>query len=136
LLSSAVRAGGDWGASGGDWGASGGDWGASGGDWGASGGDWGASGGDWGASECAVPRCRNTGVGTLMMEAANTSETSVNFCHSLFGFELGCFDFSSRVGSRNVLYKSGKNLPLHCRDNIKMHLREVGFGGVDWIHMA
>jgi hypothetical protein len=30
----------------------------------------------------------------------------------------------------------GKRPRCRCEDNIKMELRELGWGGMDWIHLA
>jgi hypothetical protein len=32
--------------------------------------------------------------------------------------------------------KTRRKRPLRREDNIKMDLREIGWGGVDWIHLA
>jgi hypothetical protein len=44
-------------------------------------------------------------------------------------------------GAYNILVERPEGRPLGRRrhrweDNIKMDLREIGFGGVDWIHLA
>jgi hypothetical protein len=53
---------------------------------------------------------------------------------------------STKGAKRNVVYRilvgkpEGKRLlgrpTRKCEDNIKMHLREIGWGGMDWIDLA
>jgi hypothetical protein len=42
-----------------------------------------------------------------------------------------------RNAYRVLVGKAGGKRPIRkCKDNIKMDLRELGWGGVDWIHLT